>query len=54
MRAGLTRYSDLPVTIGGATILPKDAFYPYFYQEELRPEMITPETFSVHHWAKRW
>jgi mannosyltransferase OCH1-like enzyme len=54
IRAGLTGYSDAPVTIAGATIFPKEAFYPYFYKEELRPGMITPDTFSVHHWAKRW
>jgi mannosyltransferase OCH1-like enzyme len=54
MRAGLTGYSVVPVKIGGATILPKHTFYPYFYKEELRPEMISDDTFSIHHWAKRW
>lgn len=54
IRAGLRGYSDRPVTIAGATILPKDAFYPYFYRETFDPALITPSTFSVHHWAKRW
>jgi mannosyltransferase OCH1-like enzyme len=54
IRAGLRGYSDTPVTIGRATILPKDAFYPYFYGEPFDPTLITPATFSVHHWAKRW
>ena len=54
IRAGLRQYSDTAVTIGGATILPKEAFYPYFYREAFDPSLITPSTFSVHHWAKRW
>ena len=31
IRAGLRQYSDTAVTIGGATIFPKEAFYPYLY-----------------------
>ena len=54
IRAGLRGYSERPLTIAGATILPKDAFYPYFYRETLDPALITPSTYSVHHWAKRW
>ena len=41
IRAGLTGYSDTPVTIGGATILPKETFYPYFYKETFDPSLIT-------------
>jgi mannosyltransferase OCH1-like enzyme len=54
IRAGVREYSDAPVAIGGATIFPKDAFYPYFYKEPFEPTLITPRTFWVHHWAKRW
>jgi mannosyltransferase OCH1-like enzyme len=54
IRAGLTAYSDTPVTMAGATIFPRRMFYPYFYQETFDPAMIGPDTFSVHHWAKRW
>jgi mannosyltransferase OCH1-like enzyme len=50
---GLRAYSPTGVTIGGARVLPKESFYPYFYQEE-RPETVGPETFAIHLWAKRW
>jgi len=54
IRAGLQAYSDTAVTVGGVTIFPKEMFYPYFYQEVPDRRLITPSTFSVHHWAKRW
>jgi mannosyltransferase OCH1-like enzyme len=50
---GLRAYSAAAVSIGGATLLPKETFYPYFYREE-RPETVGPETFAIHLWAKRW
>jgi hypothetical protein len=48
-----TRYSNTAITIADATIFPKEAFYPYFYRETFDPGLVTPSTFSVHHWAKR-
>jgi mannosyltransferase OCH1-like enzyme len=54
IRAGLRQYSDTAVTIGGATIFPKETFYPYFYNEVFDPGMVDTRTLSVHHWAKRW
>jgi mannosyltransferase OCH1-like enzyme len=54
IRAGLTEYSRTAMQIGGATIFPKSAFYPYFYKEQLDRSKIGAATFSIHHWAKRW
>ena len=53
IEAGLRCYSRTPVTIAGATIFPKEAFYPYFYQEP-RPTSVGTDTYSIHYWAKRW
>jgi hypothetical protein len=54
IRAGLTGYSQTAVQIGGATIFPKEAFYPHFYKEQLDRSTVGPATYSIHHWAKRW
>ena len=54
IRAGLTGYSQSPVEVGGAIILPKEVFYPYFYKEQFDRSTVGPATFSIHHWAKRW
>jgi mannosyltransferase OCH1-like enzyme len=54
IRAGLTRYSDVAIVIGGATIFPKAAFFPYFFKETFDPAAIGADTFAIHHWAKRW
>lgn len=54
IRAGLTGYSPTAVQVGGATIFPKDVFYPYFYKEPFDRSTVGPDTFSIHHWAKRW
>jgi mannosyltransferase OCH1-like enzyme len=51
---GLQAYSASPITLGGVTVFPKEAFYPYFYREGYDPRTVGPETFAVHHWAKRW
>jgi mannosyltransferase OCH1-like enzyme len=53
IREGLLQYSSTPVRIGGATIFPKEVFYPYFYREQ-RPATVGPETIAIHLWAKRW
>ena len=51
---GLEDYVPGGVTLAEeTTILPKEAFYPYFYLED-RPAHIGPETYAVHLWAKRW
>jgi mannosyltransferase OCH1-like enzyme len=54
IRAGLRAYSEKGVTIGDVTIFPRETFYPYFYKESFHPGVIGPNTFSIHHWAKRW
>ena len=53
IREGLREYSRAPIEVGGATIFPKDVFYPYFYREQ-RPAAVGPETIAIHLWAKRW
>jgi mannosyltransferase OCH1-like enzyme len=50
---GLEGWSPEPVTVRGVTVLPKEAFYPYFYGDD-PPESVGPETFAIHRWAKRW
>ena len=50
---GLREYSPVPIEVGGATIFPKNVFYPFFYREE-RPPTVGPETIAIHLWAKRW
>jgi hypothetical protein len=54
MDFGLKEYVAAGVTLtDDTTILPKEAFYPYFYGEQ-RPPAIGAETYAVHLWAKRW
>ena len=51
---GLRGYSSEPVEVDGVTILPKESFYPYFWGEEFKPELMEDSTYAVHHWAHRW
>lgn len=38
----------------GLKILHPKFFYPYHYTEEYHENCITPETFTIHHWAHSW
>jgi mannosyltransferase OCH1-like enzyme len=40
--------------IGDVKLLPVEYFYPYSWLEQYRPECITENTYSVHHWAGSW
>ena len=51
---GLHGYSDSPQTIGSVVVYPIRFFYPYYFGETFHPSCITPETYTLHHWAKRW
>lgn len=49
---GLSHYGRQD--IGEVTLLPVEAFYPYSFRDQYRPECVTPETFAVHHWDGTW
>ncbi len=52
--SGLRQYSDEPQLIGDVMVCPTRYFYPYYYGETFHPTCITPDTYAIHHWAKRW
>jgi mannosyltransferase OCH1-like enzyme len=39
---------------GDVTVLPKEAFFPWVWEEERRPGAITNNTFAVQHWNLSW
>lgn len=50
---GLTQYGK-QILRGDIMILPTEYFYPFDYGEEFSLEVVTSNTFTVHHWAKTW
>jgi mannosyltransferase OCH1-like enzyme len=54
LEAGLRGYRDDPQVVDGVTVLPKDRFYPYCWDEPAESAQLTPDTFAIHHWAMRW
>jgi mannosyltransferase OCH1-like enzyme len=51
-RYGLRKYGSQ--TIGEVTLLPREAFYPYGWDEHFSPGCVTPNTYCIHHWAGSW
>jgi hypothetical protein len=41
-------------TYDGFVTLPKDYFYPYNWNEQYRPELLTPNTIGIHWWKHSW
>lgn len=35
-------------------ILPAVTFYPYHHTQIYDPSCVTPETYTIHYWSKRW
>lgn len=53
-RAGLAANSEAPQRIGAVTVFPRRYFYPFSYRECFTPECVTPDTYTIHWWAKSW
>ena len=53
-RRGYTPGKDEVECFEGITIYPRRYFYPYSWEEEYSPEVLSPDTVGVHHWMKRW
>ena len=51
---GLRDYSESPQLFGEVLVYPTRFFYPYYFGEKFHPDCITPETCTIHHWAKQW
>jgi mannosyltransferase OCH1-like enzyme len=51
---GLRSYCEQPQVLGDVTVFPKQYFYPFNFREKFSPECVTPDTYAVHWWAKRW
>jgi hypothetical protein len=51
---GCPGYSESPFRMRDVMVYPTRFFYPYYFGETFHPECITPETYTIHHWAKRW
>lgn len=49
---GLCQYGAQELS--GVTLHQRDVFYPYSWLEQYRPEVVTKDTFCVHHWEKSW
>ena len=52
-------YSDDTVEINRGTdkafsVLPKDVFYPYSWEENFTPDCVTERTIAIHHWRGSW
>lgn len=41
-------------TYDGFVTLPKEYFYPYNWNEQYRPELLTPNTMGIHWWKHSW
>ena len=41
-------------TLGDVKLYPREFFYPHSWDESYSPDRITPNTYSVHHWAGSW
>ena len=54
IRHGLKGYSTEPINLGGATIFPKEYFYPFFYGQEFSLDCLTEETYALHLWDASW
>jgi len=39
---------------GGLTTLPKEYFYPYNWNEQYSPSVITDKTMGIHWWKHSW
>lgn len=49
---GLDHYGDQ--VLRGVRLFPTEAFYPYHWLEEFRPEQVTADTFCIHRWENSW
>ncbi|MBX9961694.1 MAG: hypothetical protein K2Y35_01475 [Burkholderiales bacterium] len=49
---GLEQYGRQ--TVNGVHLYEREAFYPYSWEERYRPEVVTMNTYCVHHWEKSW
>jgi hypothetical protein len=54
IECGMTGYHENGTMVRDVRIYPRTAFYPYHWNEEFDPSVVTPETFLVHHWARSW
>lgn len=52
--AGLKGYSDAPQLVADVVVYPTRYFYPFYFGEKYHPSCVTPDTYTVHHWMKRW
>jgi mannosyltransferase OCH1-like enzyme len=51
---GLKGYSETTQIVANVAIFPVRYFYPFYLGEVFRPACITPDTYTLHHWAKSW
>jgi hypothetical protein len=51
---GLTSYPETPRLIADVMVLPIQYFYPLHFGEVFRPQCVTPDTYTIHYWEKRW
>ena len=51
---GYTEYSEHAQNIANVMVFPTRYFYPFHFSESLTPQCITPDTYTIHYWDKRW
>lgn len=51
---GLTEYFETPRSIANVVVFPIRYFYPFHFTGSFTPRCITPDTYTIHHWEKRW
>jgi mannosyltransferase OCH1-like enzyme len=54
VRKGLSRYADEGARVDGVFVAPRRYFYPYSWGEEFAESCVTPDTYTVHFWARSW
>lgn len=51
---GLERVTAAPQEVGDVLVLPAEYFYPYPWDGEFRPDLVTGRTMAVHRWSLSW
>jgi hypothetical protein len=52
--AGMPERSESPVRLKDITVYPTRYFYPYGQDEPFSEDVVTPDTYAIHHWAATW
>lgn len=54
VRRGLSGYAEQGILVEDVFVAPRRYFYPYSWEEEFTESCVTPDTYTIHFWARTW